>query len=133
LKLSTLAQQIRQDWSRLAPLLAVPESVTLLESLYASMPRNIADGPNWFATDKGVLSQFLDSTERFNRNWRTYIEGLDLDIVNKSRRDFNQYYAVEKACAFGNDRVVDGFEPLEMIDREYLFEKFPILKVPELA
>jgi hypothetical protein len=37
------------------------------------------------------------------------------------------------ACAFGNERLVEGFEPLEMISTGYLFERFPLLSLPNLA
>ena len=130
--LSVLSQQIANDWSRLAPLLVNAESVTMLERSHASLNPNIQAGPRRLATTKGTLRQFLQSAERFNRNWRNYIERLDLEPVNKPRRDFNEYYLVEKACAFGNERVADGFEPLGIIDRAYLYAQFPLLELPAL-
>ena len=97
------------------------------------MPCATTAQPNWLASDRAALRQFLESAERFNRNWQAYIDGLDLEPVNKPRRDFNQFYVLEKSCAFGSDRVTEGFEPLPMIDSAYLYERFPLLSLPSLA
>jgi len=131
--LSTLANQVRQDWSRLGSLLAVPESVTTLEALHASMAARIPEQTSWLVSDQAALSQFLKSAERFNRHWTSYIDGMDLEPVNKPRRDFNQFYVLEKACAFGSEGVTEGFEPLGMIDRADLYARFPLLAVPSEA
>ena len=131
--LSMLVGQIRNDWSRLGSLFADPESVALLETLHESMPATTTAQPSWLASDKAALRQFLESAERFNRNWQAFIDSLDLEAVNKPRRDFNQHYVLEKSCAFGSDRVTEGFEPLPMIDRAYLYERFPLLSLPSLA
>ena len=127
--LSILAHQIRKDWSRLGSLLTVPEAVTELEALHASMHTNPPVESNWLTSDKAALGRFLESAERFNRHWRVYIDGLDLEPVNKPRRDFNQFYVLEKACAFGSERVAEGFVPLEMIDSAGLYARFPLLAV----
>jgi hypothetical protein len=131
--LSMLAQQVRNDWSRLSSLFAVPESVTMLEALHTSMPMNLAVQTNWLLSDKAALSHLLESAERFNRQWRIFIDGLDLEPVNKPRRDFNQFYVLEKACAFGSEHVAEGFEPLGMIDSENLYARFPLLALPCLG
>lgn len=88
---------------------------------------------NWLISDGSALRQFLDSAERYNRNWCSYIDGLDLELVNKPRRDFNKFYVLEKECAFGSARVADGFEPLGMIDSSFLYGRFPLLMLPKLA
>jgi hypothetical protein len=131
--LAVLAQQIRGDWARLGYLLAAPESATMLAALHARMPAKKPVAANRLVSDKAALARFLESAERFNRHWRTYLNGLDLEPVNRPRRDFNQYYPLEKACAFGNERVTDGFEPLAMIDHTYLFERFALLTIPGRA
>jgi hypothetical protein len=132
LHLAALAHQIRNDWSGLRPWLAIPEAVNILEKLHADMPSSQPAKTEWFVSDKAALHRFLESAERFNRHWREFIERVDLEGVNKPRRDYNQFYVLEKACAFGNERVTDGFEPLEMIDGVYLYERFPILILPSL-
>ena len=105
----------------------------MLEALYASMPMNKYVQANWLVNDKAVLCQFLESAERFNRHWRAYIGGLDLEPVNQPRRDFNQFCVLEKDCAFGREGVAEGFEPLGMIDSAYLYGRFPVLALPALA
>jgi hypothetical protein len=132
--LSMLAHQVGNDWSRLGSLLAAPESVTMVEALHASLCTNTpAPAANWFATEKAALRQFLESAERFNRKWQAYIDGLDLEPVNKPRRDYNQFYVLEKSCAFASEKIAEGFEPLALIDCAYLFARFPFLALPNLA
>jgi hypothetical protein len=128
--LAVLTQQIAGDWSRLGALQAVPVSVDMLAALHASMAANYPAVKNWLASDKTALVRFLESAERFNRHWRAYLDGVDLKAVNTPRREFNQFYLLEKDCAFGSERVAEGFEPLAMIDPEYLYERFPLLKIP---
>jgi hypothetical protein len=131
--LSVLARQIGRDWSRLGCLLAVPESIKLLETLHTSMPTSKVVQTSWLLSDRVALGRFLESAERFNRNWQAYLDGLDLEPVNKPRREYNEFYVLEKACAFGNERVTEGFEPLETIEREYFIQRFPLLTLPTLA
>ena len=128
--LSMLAGQVRQDWSRLGSLFCEPKSVTILAALHASMPTNLPVPTNWLVSERAALGQFLESAERFNRNWAAFIDGIDLEPINKPRRDFNQFYVLEKACAFGSERVTEGFEPLGMIDSAYLYARFPLLMLP---
>jgi hypothetical protein len=131
--LSVLAHRIGRDWSRLGSLLAAPESVSMLAALHANMHSNKPVHANWLANDHAALRRFLDSAERFNRNWRAYLDGLDLESANTPRREFNQFYVLEKECAFGSERITEGFEPLAMIDHAYLHERFPPLTLPSLA
>lgn len=131
--LSVLAHQIGGDWSRLSCLLAEPESVTILEALHATLRTNKPVQTTWLASDRVALRRFLESAERFNRNWRAYLAELDLEPVNKPRRDFNQYYVIEKACALGSERFTEGFEPLDLIDYAYLERQFPLLSIPKPA
>jgi hypothetical protein len=131
--LSLLAHQIHNDWSRLSSLFAAPESATMLETLHASMHISPPAQANWLVSDSAALRRFLESADRFNRSWRAYIDGLDLEPVNKPRRDFNQFYVLEKDCAFGSERITEGFEPLRMIDSGCLYERFPLLVLPSPA
>ena len=131
--LSALANQIGGQWSRLGCLLEVPESARLLETMHAMMPESNAARTRRLWSDRAALCRFLESAERFNRNWKTYLDSLDLECVNKPRRDYNEFYVVEKTCAFGNEKVAEGFQPLEMIEREDLFQRFPLLTLPSLA
>lgn len=131
--LSALAQRVGNDWPRLGPLLATPESVTSLKDLHAKLPVKKPNQASWLVSDRAALGYFLESAQRFNRNWQDYLDRLDLESANKPRRDFNQFYALEKACAFGSEIAAEGYEPLGMIDKAYLQERFPLLTVPSLA
>ena len=130
--LSVLAHKIDGDWPRLRSLLAAPDGVTVLQALHASLHANKPVEDKWLS-EKAALHRFLESAERFNRHWRDYVDGLDLEPVNRLRRDFNEFYPLEKACAFGSETVIEGFEPLPMIDHAYLHQHFPVLTVPSLA
>jgi hypothetical protein len=131
--LSNLAQLIGGNWLRIAPFLAGPECVAELEALHAQMSGNRSAQSDWLATERSCLRQFLESAERFNRGWRTFLVDVDYESINKPRRDYNQYYPLEKALAFGNERVCDEFQPLVMIDVGFLECRFPYLRIPQLA
>jgi hypothetical protein len=107
--------------------------VTMLETLHASLAANVPVETNWLLSERAALANFLESADRFNRRWSTYLENLDLESVNQPRRDFNQFYPVEKACAFGLETIAEGFEPLAMIDSAYLLACFPLLTLPSPA
>src|SRR5262245_34750046 len=55
LHLSALADQIGGDWSRLASLLADPESVAMLEALHVQLHTTKPAQINWMASDKAAL------------------------------------------------------------------------------
>jgi hypothetical protein len=132
--LSVLSHKIGSNWSRLSALLSAPEGVPMLEALHASLHTSKPVQDSWLTNDKTALLRFLESAARFNRHWRDYLDGLDLEPANKPRRDFNQFYPLEKACAFGeNERVIEVFEPLQMLDHAYLHQCFPVLTLPRLA
>jgi hypothetical protein len=48
-------------------------------------------------------------------------------------RDYNRYYPLEKACAFGNETLSEEFRPLDMIDVGFLARRFPYLPIPQLV
>lgn len=132
LHLATLGDRVAWDWTRLSPLVTSPESVALLASLHAQMPSEKVIPAPFFSTDARLLEAFVDSAERFNRQWQRYVDELSLDAVNRPRRDYNRYYPVEKACAFGTESALAPFQPLEMIDRDYLRSRFELLALPTL-
>jgi hypothetical protein len=132
-RLEHLARLIGSNWNRIAPLLVRRESVAELEALHSQMSFNSYVHSSWFATEKSALREYVESAERFNRGWHTYLASIDYESVNKPRQDYNQYYRLEKACAFGSERLSEEFEPLAMIDIRFLESRFPYLPVPELA
>ena len=131
--LSMLAHRIQCEWPRVAELLVIPESVSLLETLHESLHADTPAQANWLASNRAVLRDFLESAERFNRHWLAYVDGLDLESVNQPRRDYNEFYVLEKSCAFGSETITEGFVPLTMIDIAYLHDRFPLLTIPSLA
>ena len=131
--LAALARQVRKDWSRLRSLLAKADSVAMLEELHANLQVEEPLEASWLTSDKAAVGRFLESGARFNRHWAEYLDHLDLEATNKPRREFNQFYVLEKSCAFASEQAAEGFEPLEMIDQEYLYRCFPLLTLPEMA
>jgi hypothetical protein len=131
--LSALATQVSGNWGRLATLLAEPDEAGLLEELHTQLNARKSVRPDWLTTDKILLRRFHESAQRFNRSWQNYLHHLDLEPVNQPRREYNEFYVLEKACAFLSERVTDEFEPLTLIDVAYLLQRFPVLKLPRLA
>jgi hypothetical protein len=127
-----LMQQIGGDWSRLAPHLSGPDDIGLLAELDLQLGQHKSVQPDWLTTDKILLRRFLASAHRFNRTWQLWLHQLDLEPVNAPRRAYNQFYVLEKSCAFLSERITDEFEPLGMIDVAFLEERFPVLKLPDL-
>jgi hypothetical protein len=131
--LANLARCVRGDWSRIASLLAKPESVADLEVLHSQMPAQRSGHSTWFGTEEHSLVQFANSAARFNRGWQTYLRKIDYEAVNKPRRDYNRYYPAEKAAAFDREVIHEAFQPLALIDVGFLESRFPCLSVPALA
>lgn len=130
---TTLRRRVSGDWSRLKSYLADQKGVDLLLALEGQLASDERDY-SWFflTTDKRALRQFYESAERFNKHWSAFITGAGLDHVNELRENYNRFYPMEKACAFGNDSVNKGFQPLPPLDASMLFERFPLLTLPEL-
>lgn len=130
---ASFVARVAGDWARVQRWLAGPEEIqhfVTLESLLS--PKEQQKLP-LFATDRGLLKQFLDSAIRFNESWLSFANGPGLEHVNQLRDNYNRFYPMEKACAFGNDRVVEGFEELPLLDSRFLLERFPLLTLPEFA
>jgi hypothetical protein len=86
-----------------------------------------------FTRDRGLLREFVESGERFNKDWLKYIESSNLDRINQLREDYNRYYLIEKACAYGRDTENEEFKSLPLLDAAFLLERFPLLLLPALA
>jgi hypothetical protein len=129
---ANLRQRVHGDWTSLAHLLSETDAAHMLETLDAALPSAKLRPISLLTTDKRMLVTFLNSARRFNRNWQRYLRSLDLEPVNRPRHDYNQYYLIETACAFGHERSAVGFEPLGMIDHDYIEARFGPLKLPTL-
>ncbi|KAA5545353.1 hypothetical protein FYK55_06785 [Roseiconus nitratireducens] len=130
---SILASRVQRDWSRLSRWMKGSDAVRRLENLDAELSLPQSPRPSWIVRDRSALQRFVESGTRFNIHWQDFLECLDLEAVNRPRHDFNRYYVIEKACAFGSERFCQDFIPLDMIDHPFLIRRFPPLQLPELA
>jgi hypothetical protein len=121
------------DWIRLARNFASDEEIGKLKILHGELVSDRPISSNIFQTNGSALRQFLQSAHKFNKNWTALLNHVSLDPVNKPRQDYNEFYLVEKGCAF--DRVLNenDFVLLKMINRDLLWQTFPLLNLPELA
>lgn len=77
---------------------------------------------------KEVLSRFLFSCQRFNHHWTECVPQVDLTEVNRLRRDYNEYYLLEKECVVHSPAVARlGYQPLTPATHEELLKFFPCL------
>ena len=134
--LSILASRLKGNWSLLARYLADEGQLAYLEALYkdwkGSLESRTTSTNSWSSTRR-ILGDFADSVVRFNENWSKFLNEVNLEEVNRLRRDFNSHYPVEKTCAFDCqdiDRL--GFTPLEPATIEQLNAEFPPLELPKL-
>ncbi|QDV25597.1 hypothetical protein Q31a_39230 [Aureliella helgolandensis] len=130
---AVLASQIAGDWKKLERNVASPEDVEKLMNLHEELSSNCTVPFDFFRTTGSALRQFLRSGHQFNRNWTGFVHSVSLDCVNNPRRDYNQFYEVEKGCAFGRVTPEADFVALPMVNRNELWEKFPCLDLPKLA
>jgi len=130
---ATLSLRTAGEWPRLRRYLTEKDDVRLFAVLECQLAPTGNAAPSLLASDQALLRQFAESAARFNQNWLRFVEGSGLDHVNELREDYNRYYPMEKACAFGTDRVNEGFKSLPQLDSAFLLERFPLLLLPELA
>ena len=131
--LSALFHRISGDWSRLDSYVVGDHTSSQFCTLASQLTITESTKAAFFATDRSVLRQFLESGRRFNDAWTRFLDDAGLADVNRLRDDYNQFYPLEKACAFGTDVRNHGFTPLPMLDRKYLDDRFPLLSLPVLS
>ncbi len=121
------------DWTRLERNFASHEEIGKLKLLHGELSSDRSTSSDLFQTNRSALRQFVQSANKFNEIWTVFLHNISLDAVNKPRRDYNAFYLLEKGCAF--DRVMNenDFVPLEMVNRDYLWQTFPLLNLPVLA
>ncbi len=121
------------DWTRLERNFASHEEIGKLKLLHGELSSGRSTSSDLFQTNRSALRQFVQSANKFNEIWTVFLHNISLDAVNKPRRDYNACYLLEKGCAF--DRVMNenDFVPLEMVNRDYLWQTFPLLNLPVLA
>lgn len=87
------------------------------------------DRPIAVRSDLQALSrQVVESFDRFNQRWTRFLNEFDLQQVNQLRRDYNEYYVLEKECAVLSAKVArQGFKPLPDATTDDLRQLFPLL------
>jgi hypothetical protein len=134
--LSILADRLKHDWSQLAQYLADESQVSYFENLHKDWKLSLENrtiSANAWLSIRRILGDFVSSVDRFNESWRKFLQGVNLDELNRLRRDYNQHYPVEKACAFDCEDIERlGFTPLDPVTFEQLSAAFPPLAIPKL-
>ncbi|MCA8989016.1 MAG: hypothetical protein KDA78_15330 [Planctomycetaceae bacterium] len=120
------------NWSRFNKHVADIQPELLLESLSVQLPVEEHKLSTWFISDRGALKCFLESGQRFNSKWTRFLNSDVLNEANQRRQEYNHYYPIEKGCAFDNEHVNSGFEPLPLLTRTWLETRFPLLQLPTL-
>ena len=130
---SALRRRIAADWSRLQRILTHENEIDLFVTLEQQLKLDERTNTlSFFTNDRRAVQQFIESGIRFNNSWSAFVSGDGLEHVNEMRENYNRFYPMEKACAFGNDGVNEGFQPLPQLDASFLLERFPLLVLPKL-
>ena len=81
-----------------------------------------------------IARDLVASVNRFNRRWSGYLDGLDLEPLNRTVDLYNRYYLLEKECSLGSARLAARhFVPQARVTREALLNAHPTLPVPGLV
>lgn len=79
-------------------------------------------------------ASLIDSFDRFNAKWQTFVRELDYDRINALRDGYNNYYVLEKECALQSFRTAaDSFRPLPPVSDADVLERFPLLPTLTLS
>ena len=83
-----------------------------------------AEPPAWAAQPapprrrRAVARDLVASVARFNRRWAAFLDGLNLEPVNRQIDQYNRYYVLEKECVLGSARLaVRHFTPRARLTR----------------
>lgn len=134
-----LKEKVAGGWERLADLLIQPSDWRILEQWWIGWelperaPHSHPYADQWLWSRDRALRKLLDAVKRFNATWELYVHTSDLELVNRIIDAYNEFYPLEKTCAFGIEDVSRlGFQELAKIERSQIRERFPKLEVPEL-
>lgn len=136
MRLALLGALVGHDWSALAPVLADQTDAERLERLSEEWkPALRAEVTATTSKRKTIraVKQLIRSLDTFNDGWSEFVLGLNLAEVNRVREDYNNYYVLEKSCAFDSEQIGQaGFKRLLPVTPDHLLAEFPLLKVPRL-
>ena len=126
LRLAQLRQAVAGQWSAVPGLSSVGDQ---LQSLYEEhQPELAVPVDHDPLAAGGRLATLKDSFDRFNRRWLKFVHEYDLEILNRLRRDYNEYYLLEKECAMISPKIARiGFTILEPVGPDDLLREFPLL------
>ncbi len=93
-----------------------------------------ADRPAPIRRRRAIARDLVASLNRFNRRWTGYLDGLDLEAINRTIDLYNRYYLLEKECSLGSARLAARhFVAQARVTREDLLDAHPTLPVPGLV
>ena len=110
-----LYRRVGGDWFNLEQNFTSHEEVNKLNLLHGELSTDRSACSSFFQTNGAVLRQFVQSANKFNRHWTAYLDSVSLDPVNRPRSEYNEFYLLEKSCAFGRVLCVNDFVPLDMV------------------
>ena len=138
LHLRTIAVAVHQDWTKLKPYLRNPARAVDFEFWFEQWNRDMPV-PDWAGKHRLVknlnrpLRDLNASIQRFNKDWIPFLIRYDLTPVNEVIQGYNDYFVLEKACAFGNESLAKkGFERVDEVTHEMILKKFPAIELVEL-
>jgi hypothetical protein len=96
--------------------------------------------PRWAESDasikrrRGVASDLISATIRFNRRWLEALDHLNLEPTNFVIEQYNRYYLLEKECVMGSAKLAARhFTPMPLVSKPTLLTDHPVLPVPVIA
>ncbi len=105
-----------------------------LWDLAGAEPPAWAERPAPIRRRRTIARDLVASLNRFNRRWTGYLDGLDLEAMNRTIDLYNRYYLLEKECSLGSARLAARhFVPQARVTRESLIDAHPTLPVPGLV
>ena len=135
-RLARLGQLIGGRWERLRPCLLtnVHCSPSYLQQLHDEWRPTLRLPLQVSFADRPIRRALQDlsiSFVHFNRKWQRFVDELDLEHINQVRLDYNNYYVLEKACAFRSERLGQaGFQPLRPYTKQDIWTRFTELVDP---
>lgn len=99
-----------------------------------------AGAPEWAARpasarrQRTVARDLVAALTRFNRRWEHFLDGLNLEAVNRMIDQYNRYYVLEKECSLGSAKLAARhFVPKARLTRDGLLALYPLLPTPDLT
>lgn len=136
MRLGVVGALIDDDWPALQPMLVDRRDATRLAELHRQWQPQLRvqlSPTRREAKIRRALRELAASLRRFNGNWKQYVAEVDLIAINRARQGYNDYYVLEKSCAFASEYIGQhGFEPLPMLTVADLLIEFPSVVEPRL-